>query len=65
MSFMAKTNKSIIKRLKITTTGKILRAGVGLNHYQAKQKRSSQLHKKRLNEINKYQINQIRSYLKH
>ena len=62
---MTKTNKSITKRLKLTKTGKILRAGAGKNHYQAKKSRSSQLQSKRLEKINKYQINQIRAYLKH
>lgn len=31
-----KTKKSILKRFKITKTGKILRRKVGQNHYRAK-----------------------------
>jgi large subunit ribosomal protein L35 len=31
-----KTQKSILKRFKITKTGKILRRPTGLNHYRAK-----------------------------
>ncbi|MEK9175561.1 MAG: 50S ribosomal protein L35 [Patescibacteria group bacterium] len=62
---MVKTNKSITKRLKITKTGKILRAGVGFNHFRAKKNRNTQLHIKRLKEINKDQINQIKAYIKH
>ncbi len=31
-----KTRKSILKRFKITKTGKILRRPAGLNHYRAK-----------------------------
>ena len=31
-----KTRKSILKRFKITKSGKILRRGTGLNHYRAK-----------------------------
>ena len=31
-----KTRKSILKRFKITKTGKVLRRPVGLNHYRAK-----------------------------
>jgi len=31
-----KTRKSILKRFKITKTGKILRRPVGLDHYRAK-----------------------------
>jgi len=33
---MTKTRKSIIKRFKITKTGKILRRPTGLNHYRSK-----------------------------
>jgi large subunit ribosomal protein L35 len=32
----AKTRKSILKRFKITKTGKILRRVTGQNHYRAK-----------------------------
>jgi large subunit ribosomal protein L35 len=31
-----KTRKSILKRFKITKTGKILRRATGLDHYRAK-----------------------------
>jgi len=31
-----KTRKSILKRFKITKTGKILRRATGLNHYRSK-----------------------------
>jgi large subunit ribosomal protein L35 len=31
-----KSRKSILKRFKITKTGKILRRATGLNHYRAK-----------------------------
>jgi len=31
-----KTRKSILKRFKITKTGKILRRAIGLDHYRAK-----------------------------
>jgi large subunit ribosomal protein L35 len=33
---MLKTRKSILKRFKITKTGKILRRATGLDHYRAK-----------------------------
>lgn len=41
-----KTNKSFTKRLKVTKTGKVLRRKSGINHFQAKKKRSTQLNKK-------------------
>jgi len=31
-----KTRKSILKRFKITKTGKVLRRPIGLDHYRAK-----------------------------
>ncbi len=65
MTFMAKTNKSITKRLRLTKTGKVLRTGVGTNHYQAKKSRSAQLQKKRWGAVNKDQVDQVRAYLKH
>jgi len=38
-----KTNKSLLKRLKITKTGKILGRKPGFNHFNAKQSRTKQL----------------------
>lgn len=42
-----KTNKSLLKRLRITKNGKILARKPGLNHFNAKAKRSKQLNAKR------------------
>jgi ribosomal protein L35 len=42
-----KTNKSLTKRLKITSTGKILARKPGKNHFNAKASRSKQLAGKR------------------
>lgn len=41
-----KTRKSLIKRFKITKTGKVLRKATGLNHYRAK-KPSKKIRKSR------------------
>ena len=38
-----KTNKSLLKRLKITKTGKVLARRGGQNHFNAKESRSKQL----------------------
>lgn len=43
----AKTNKSYLKRLKITKTGKILGRKPGKCHFNAKSSRSKQLNAKR------------------
>lgn len=42
-----KTNKSFLKRLKVTKNGKIIGRKPGLNHFNAKQSRSKQLSAKR------------------
>ena len=38
-----KTNKSFTKRLKITRTGKIIARKPGQNHFNAKERRSTQM----------------------
>jgi ribosomal protein L35 len=42
-----KTNKSFLKRLKVTKNGKILARSTGQNHFNSKESRRSQLAKKR------------------
>lgn len=46
-----KTNKSLLKRLKITKTGKILGRKPGFNHFNARQTRTKQLAGKKLKEF--------------
>ena len=41
-----KTNKSFIKRLKVTKNGKILARKAGHNHFNAKESRRSQISSK-------------------
>jgi len=60
---MPKTHKSIVKRMKITKTGKITRRGGGINHFQAKKSRSKQLDKKRTVEFAKDSQKLLKSYL--
>ncbi|OGZ44957.1 MAG: hypothetical protein A3C84_01265 [Candidatus Ryanbacteria bacterium RIFCSPHIGHO2_02_FULL_48_12] len=43
---MAKTNKSVSKRIKVTKNGKALRRSSGQNHFNAKARRTKQLGKK-------------------
>lgn len=42
-----KTNKSYLKRLKVTKSGKILSRSKGQNHFNSKERRRAQLAKKR------------------
>ncbi len=46
-----KTNKSFLKRLKVTKTGKIIARKPGQNHFNAKASRSKQLAGKRSKEF--------------
>lgn len=48
---MAKTNKSLTKRVKITRTGKMLKRSSGQNHFNAKARRIKQLAKKGFSEV--------------
>ena len=43
-----KTNKSLTKRLKITSTGKIMSRAPGFNHFNARQSRVKQLNGKKM-----------------
>ncbi|MEK9148392.1 MAG: 50S ribosomal protein L35 [Patescibacteria group bacterium] len=43
---MAKPNKSILKRIKITKTGKLIRRRAGQNHFNAKESGRSQRRKR-------------------
>jgi len=47
-----KTNKSFSKRIKITRTGKLLTRKPGFNHFNAKQKRTTQLAGRTMKELN-------------
>ena len=43
----AKSNKSYLKRIKVTRRGKLITRAPGQNHFNAKEGRSHQLAKKR------------------
>ncbi|HEY4524179.1 MAG TPA: 50S ribosomal protein L35 [Candidatus Paceibacterota bacterium] len=45
---MAKTNKALQKRVRITRRGKVLARQSGQNHFNAKSRRSKQLGQKKL-----------------
>jgi len=42
-----KSNKSFLKRIKVTKNGKLVARAPGQNHFNAKESRSTQLSKKR------------------
>jgi ribosomal protein L35 len=47
-----KTNKAFTKRLKITRTGKIIARRPGQNHFNAKERRSTQMSGRRSQTLN-------------
>jgi ribosomal protein L35 len=46
-----KTNKSFSKRMKLTRRGKLISRKPGKNHFNAKEKRSTQLNGKRSQQL--------------
>jgi len=60
---MPHIRKSILKRFKITRTGKILRPVSGINHFQAKKTRRSQTAKKRGVRLSEIDVKTLKSYL--
>lgn len=55
-----KTNKSYLKRLKITKSGKILARKSGQNHFNTKERRAAQYAKKRKTEFHMSNKNRSR-----
>ncbi len=64
----AKTRQSVLKRFKITKTGKILRRVAGLDHYRAKKSGKQIRNKRKFVNVSKgeaKQIKQILNYVKY
>ena len=49
---MAKTNKSVAKRIRVTKNGKALRRGGGQNHFNAKESRAGHMNRRRSQSFN-------------
>jgi len=58
-----KTRKSIIKRFKITKTGKILRRTPGQDHYRAKKSGKVKRRKRKLVPLSKGEAKVIKKFL--
>jgi large subunit ribosomal protein L35 len=63
MKSKAKTRKSILKRFKITKSGKILRRLVGQMHYRAKNSGKKRRALRRLREMSKDESKKIKKSL--
>jgi large subunit ribosomal protein L35 len=58
-----KTRKSILKRFKITKSGKILRRQTGQNHFRAKKSSKVIRRKRKLVEVSKPEAKIIKKFL--
>lgn len=61
MIFMAR--KAVLKRITITKTGKLLRRKSGINHFNAKQSRRTQMRQKEIVAITGTMGKKIKRYL--
>ncbi len=55
--------KAVLKRIKITKTGKLLRRGSGQNHFNAKESRRAQMRKKSTRGLYPATDKRIRAYI--
>jgi len=60
-----KTRKSIIKRFKITKTGKILRRATGQDHYLAKKKGKKRRQSRKWVKVSKAEVKKIKQLLRY
>jgi large subunit ribosomal protein L35 len=58
-----KTRKSILKRFKITKTGKVLRRVCGQDHYRAKKSRKEKRKRRKWVPLSKGEAKIIKKYL--
>ena len=58
-----KTKKSLLKRFKITKTGKILRRLSGQNHYRAKKTGEKRRKGRKWIKLSKSEIKKVKRYL--
>jgi large subunit ribosomal protein L35 len=58
-----KSRKSILKRFKITKSGKILRRPTGLNHYRAKKSGKKVRKSRKLVPVSKWEAKKIKRLL--
>jgi large subunit ribosomal protein L35 len=59
-----KTRKSILKRFKITKTGKVLRRATGLDHYRAKKSGNKVRKSRKWVKVSKAEAKKIKRLLK-
>jgi len=55
--------KAVLKRIKVTKTGKLLHRRPGHNHFNAKAPRRNQLHRNKMNMLGGTLAKKMRAYL--
>ncbi len=55
--------KAVVKRIKVTKTGKLLFRHAGQNHFNAKESRRGQLRKKNMQRFSNTMAKKIKAYL--
>ncbi len=60
---MVKPNKSILKRIRVTKSGKLMRRKSGQNHFNAKESRRSQRRKREVLHLSKAVARAVRRRL--
>jgi len=61
---MAKTRKSVLKRFKITKSGKVLRRPTGLDHYRAKKSGKKKRQSRKWVGVSKPEAKKIKKLIK-
>ncbi|MBI2023083.1 50S ribosomal protein L35 [Candidatus Giovannonibacteria bacterium] len=61
----SKTAKSILKRIRVTKHGKMVRSGSGLNHFLSKKKSSKKMDNRRSVNMDKIRSRMLATYLHH
>lgn len=59
-----KTRKSILKRFKITKSGKVLHRPIGQSHFNAKESGKKRRGKRKLKELSAVHIKQLKKLMK-
>ncbi len=62
---MLKTNKALLKRVKITKTGKVLRNPLSKNHYQSKLSGRKKQTRRKMVSFSKPDLKFLNKYLPH
>ena len=63
MGNKVKTRKAVAKRFKLTSTGKVMHGGLGLNHLMRKKTKGAKRRLRKGSELSPHQTKRIKSML--